>query len=213
MLEQSDLFSSSSSSNLLRSSFSSFQFLQLFSVFGYSFENHILSFHQVAQQVHSFPISCSLLLILLSIISCSNDSDLLSKINMLLNNCLSLFRRQLKKHVPHVSGFSSELSPQSSSKSQRHRSGMHRPLVQWKSPTDKRNCFDVYWADVNVEVNWNLLGAADVSWLQQLEKHSLEVELTSLLLIYSYQFRSACPPNVAVSHRNVHAQLKTFFLL
>ena len=38
---------------------SSFQFLPLFPVFGYSFECHILSFHQVAEQVHSFPTSCS----------------------------------------------------------------------------------------------------------------------------------------------------------
>jgi len=48
--------SSSSSSNLLRSrcmTFSSYQFLPLFPVFGYFFECQILSFHQVAQQVHS----------------------------------------------------------------------------------------------------------------------------------------------------------------
>jgi len=39
---------------------SSFQFLPLFPVFDYSFECHILSLHQFAQQVHSFPTSSSL---------------------------------------------------------------------------------------------------------------------------------------------------------
>jgi len=34
--------------------------IPLFPVFSCSFECHILSFHQVAQQVHSFPTSCSL---------------------------------------------------------------------------------------------------------------------------------------------------------
>jgi len=67
------------SSNLLRSrcmTSSSYQFLPLFPVFSCYFECHILSFHQVTQQVHSFPTSCSLTLILPSIISCSNDSCL-----------------------------------------------------------------------------------------------------------------------------------------
>jgi len=54
----------------------SFQFLPLFPVFGYLFECHILSFHQVVQQVHSFPTSCTLTLIFSSIILCSNDSCL-----------------------------------------------------------------------------------------------------------------------------------------
>jgi len=58
-----ELTGTSSSSNLLRSrcmTFSSYQFLPLFPVVSVSFECHILSFHQVAQQVHSFPTSCSL---------------------------------------------------------------------------------------------------------------------------------------------------------
>jgi len=50
-------------SNLLRSrcmTSSSQQSLPLSSVFSRSFECHIVSFHQVAQQVHSFPTLCSL---------------------------------------------------------------------------------------------------------------------------------------------------------
>jgi len=39
---------------------SSFQFLPLFPVFDYSFECHILSLHQFAQQVRSFPTCSSL---------------------------------------------------------------------------------------------------------------------------------------------------------
>jgi len=52
------------SSNLLRSRYmtsSSQQPLPLSPVFSCSVECHILSFHQVAQQVHSFPTSCNLL--------------------------------------------------------------------------------------------------------------------------------------------------------
>jgi len=52
-----------SSSNLLRSGHlpsGSYQFLPLFPVLSCSSECHILYFHQVTQQVHSFPTSCSL---------------------------------------------------------------------------------------------------------------------------------------------------------
>jgi len=42
--------------------------------------------------------------------------------------------------APHMSGTSSDPSPQSSSKSQRQRIGMHRPLPHWKSPANDCNC-------------------------------------------------------------------------
>jgi len=54
---------SSSSNNLLRSrcmTSSSYQSLPLFPVLSCPFECHILSFHHVTQQVHSFPTSSSL---------------------------------------------------------------------------------------------------------------------------------------------------------
>ena len=49
-----------------------------FPVFSYSFECHIISFRQVAQQVYSFPTSLSVAfrLTVPSTISCSNDSFL-----------------------------------------------------------------------------------------------------------------------------------------
>lgn len=46
-----------------------------------------------------------------------------------------------KVDSPHMVGFSSDPSPQSLSKSQRHRSGMHRLLAHWKSPERKSDCW------------------------------------------------------------------------
>ena len=61
---QKTVLSDSSLDDLLRSRCmisSSYQFLPLFPVFNYSFWVPHTSSHQIAQQVHSFPTSCSLL--------------------------------------------------------------------------------------------------------------------------------------------------------